>query len=1390
MTKMLNNQALRRFLAVALAVLLAAALVPQLAIAYGADGAADDATALPVDDVAADLPADDAAGADGDATDAPAAGDDTSDAPAGEESPDADGAASGDAPDEGAPSEPGDGAVAEDAFDGDLSDAAAPADAAEGGTAADEPAPAADADDGAPGADEAVPTAQAEDGDIVNAAETVVAARAVERRNYVYDTAGDYTLTIDGAVEGTIKVSGGARLSLNGSGTLTGTGGSVVTVTGAGSTLKLNHDGGNLTITGGTGTRVNSPGRYENLSAHNHHYTAGGGILVQVDANKNGGALLDMRGGTVTGNTANAGGGIFIDRTCSFLMDGGAVTGNTAKQYEGGGIFVAGNGDGRGNPHATIVSGSITGNTSETTFAWGGGGIFVENSGTLKLESALITDNTAEGLGGGVSGCPHAKIGIGDITEGAAIYGNTAEKKRQPSNSVLKKLQTSSTITPGKKIWSGDLYAYGHEGNPYSSKEFTAARAMDFYCTKVSYVFGYDLGQAGETAWTGYMAGPDGGRAVSIAKGEAFVVNDASLGLTSTKSEGSIGGRSITISGNTSYTHGGGIGCNGSLLIGNLDSAERYNPFGFSLRKSYVNSAGDKLDLAAGQFSFTLYEKNSQGDYVPMGLSAVNDDKGVVSFKFEEDQSEKLIRGLGDGQSKTITLYVREDEKRTKDDIAVVFDDAYHEVKITVTNHVSEAVVNPENSIKYTVHTPEVTAVTIDGKAADGFAIVNTLELLGSVVIAADKHYLGMEGAPAGAFSFTLRGIRAPENLSDVRLADLVREGGNAVESAAEKVTDDGVSALMLTAVNGAFDESGAAKVTFPEIGYTWQGQGNEGEPESYWYLIAEDSAADPTVYVLRVDVAKADSESLSATVAKVYYADSLDSTVLHELTGGDAVVAFHNTDERFGAVAFSNYRVRAASGEPMERRCLVDPKIFKQLEGRTLKGGEFSFQLVRATDDYEPTSEVISETTNDRYGMVDFDAAANVAGEGEEPSCLLFTQPGTYRYRVIEDASFTRDPSIDYSGEVITFTAVVEEVDGALVATDMYYGRLVDGENVRDDNSIDPSWHPTITNQARPMDLAVRKTSELDRTQGLEGATYGLFMVNDNEQDDILLGSATSDAEGWIYFEDVSLAEGNRYYFKEQAAPAGHTVSEFRSAYFFVERDAAAELGYVLRYADAATPWAVAAEDGEAAGDVASSPATTGKDGALLFVYERDGGVSDEATEVAFNKLDTRTHEWVEGAKLSVREKRSGRVVASWTSGAAPQVLEAVLNVDTVYVLREDEAPEGYERAADVEFSIDSYGNVEVLAGTENGNAELSDATITLYDTRIPVEEVVTENRERVREVPGPGEERTVTEKADKKLARTGDTLAWGAIALVAVGSAALALAAGRRRKRGNHSK
>lgn len=279
--------------------------------------------------------------------------------------------------------------------------------------------------------------------------------------------------------------------------------------------------------------------------------------------------------------------------------------------------------------------------------------------------------------------------------------------------------------------------------------------------------------------------------------------------------------------------------------------------------------------------------------------------------------------------------------------------------------------------------------------------------------------------------------------------------------------------------------------------------------------------------------------------------------------------------------------------------------------------------------------------------------------GTWENPTCLQYTAPGTYYYRVVE-ANDTSDPSVEYSKQIITFTTVIEFNDqGQLECTDMYYGHVENGENIRYSESEDPQWHPTMTNKTRGMDLQVRKTSALDRDKGLEGATYGLYAVNDRAQSDILLGEAISDADGWITFKSVDLTENTLYYFKERLAPAGHTVSEFRSSYFYLVKDINAPNGYEMKYVDSKEDFTPEGDQAlltvSTEGEVGTARAVAGPrsdDGALLFTFAKDGGVYDEATRVDFTKLDTRTHEWVEGAKLSIIEKDTSKVVNSWTSG------------------------------------------------------------------------------------------------------------------------------------------
>ena len=109
--------------------------------------------------------------------------------------------------------------------------------------------------------------------------------------------------------------------------------------------------------------------------------------------------------------------------------------------------------------------------------------------------------------------------------------------------------------------------------------------------------------------------------------------------------------------------------------------------------------------------------------------------------------------------------------------------------------------------------------------------------------------------------------------------------------------------------------------------------------------------------------------------------------------------------------------------------------------------------------------------------------------------------------------------------------------------------------------------------------------------------------------------------------------------------------------------------------------------------------------------------GVQDEVTKLYVSKLDENTREPVTGAVLQIIEKSTGTVAYQGTSGTAAQAIERVLNVDTVYILREVTAPEGYDKAEDTEFSFDAYGNLTVHSGPD---AEwVGDTTLNLYDTK-----------------------------------------------------------------------
>ena len=392
----------------------------------------------------------------------------------------------------------------------------------------------------------------------------------------------------------------------------------------------------NATVTINSGYITNN---CENGACNQDSYGChGGGGIATIGGN------LTMAGGYVTGNrSTEAGGGMYVGHYnvagTAFTMTGGTVASNCATDSEGGGIRISGGTNGTIEASGDKVY--ITNNCTNSDFDWGGGGIFVQRNGHLVITSSLITNNSAGGFGGGVGACPTGKTLIVN-EDGAAIYGNEA---------------------------SGEHMSGGGNGKDYDtelaskSDVFKSSGYKDYFCVR-------DREGAGDyiSLVTGLMAG--GGAAnwkgscdekpVTIGR-TGYAAAKFLFGLTANPDSEAISSvqaaAHVLISGNSAYTHGGGIMTNGGLILGDpkgsvvtatpelditgtkalvKDGVRQEGLAGFQFQFQLKGSTDTDVrtataDGATGEFTFQDIKFSQTGDYT-YTLSEIKGDRTDVTY--------------------------------------------------------------------------------------------------------------------------------------------------------------------------------------------------------------------------------------------------------------------------------------------------------------------------------------------------------------------------------------------------------------------------------------------------------------------------------------------------------------------------------------------------------------------------------------------------------------------------------------------------------------------------------------------------------------------------------------------------------------------------------------
>lgn len=421
-------------------------------------------------------------------------------------------------------------------------------------------------------------------------------------------------------------------------------------------------EGSNITVSGGYVTNNAYQHDYKVQGPYNDHNGngchGGGGIAALSSGEGQTNGSLAINGGYITGNySAEAGGGVYAGAwkraLSSFTFSGGTIASNVAQNSEGGGIRIAAPTVGKFNVSGTKAY--ITNNITNTTNDWGGGGVFVQGSSdnnvqpaSLGIYNALITNNHANGFGGGFAACPTGKTAITD-TNGIAIFGNTDEKGTNRSGGTNGKSEdwdadpnggeNGGEITPDF-INAGheDLFLI-HDSNNSENNPYIAA------------VTGQMLG-GGAANWSGTI---DNKTPTSIGKYEGaqakYMIGLKSEPIQKDK-DAATAAATLYITGNKSNIHGGGIMTNGDVVAGFTTQVKVYpkmklngskvfedgtlkgNDFDFQLLKQ------NKIIDEQGGITYTVPSFDSNRGLQLNGCSVVNtvknDENGNFSFDLGE----------------------------------------------------------------------------------------------------------------------------------------------------------------------------------------------------------------------------------------------------------------------------------------------------------------------------------------------------------------------------------------------------------------------------------------------------------------------------------------------------------------------------------------------------------------------------------------------------------------------------------------------------------------------------------------------------------------------------------------------------------------------------------
>ena len=333
----------------------------------------------------------------------------------------------------------------------------------------------------------------------------------------------------------------------------------------------------------------------DNIAVNDNGQTGcGGGIMIwdNIDSQRvysSEHISLTMKDGEISNNSVpnGLGGGVAC---CGgkFTMEGGSINNNKASSATngcGGGVYIASSG-------VTLSGGKIQDNVAGHQ----GGGVYCSSTPyVVKVYNAVIKENKASIIGGGVWACPTGDVKV-FITNGVAVYDNTADKAGDDVASIKNTNSEDYVLTLSDRMLGGGQVLWYLDGKLNTTQKDDESDNR--------------LGVADESVQRYPNTDSDPITNINDAT-DSYVLK--AVASDSAKSL-AMSSASLLITGN-SAPRGGGIGTNGGFIMGDED-----NDYSLIVKKVWENTTDESLKR-----ELTVYLKINETELDSVKLNSNND---------------------------------------------------------------------------------------------------------------------------------------------------------------------------------------------------------------------------------------------------------------------------------------------------------------------------------------------------------------------------------------------------------------------------------------------------------------------------------------------------------------------------------------------------------------------------------------------------------------------------------------------------------------------------------------------------------------------------------------------------------------------------------------------